>query len=365
MRRSVRWLYRAVSTANTDGRIPHPHLLLALLVVAIWGTNFVVIHLGLAHFHALTFATLRFVVASLPFIPFMAWPATRKAPVIIYGLLIGVGQFGLMLFAMQGHISPGLASVLIQAQAFFTVIIAVLATGERIRAANLLGLVFCAAGVAVVAVNAGGDADWLGILMVLGAALSWGFGNVVARHIGPVHPIALVAWSNLFAIPPLGMAAVLNEGLDGIFHSLVTAPPSALFSALWQSLANAIFGYAAWNWLLARHPASRIAPLGLLVPFFGLGASALLLGEGLPLWEAGCCRGSGVRARRQHPGATVIHTAEARSMTDWPSEAERNERVVARQLDAYNARDLDAFMACWHGDAQWIMFPDTILADRD
>lgn len=274
-----------MSGASADERIPLSHLLLAVLIVAIWGTNFVVIHFGLAHFHALTFATIRFVVASLPFIPFLAWPATNKASVIIYGLLIGVGQFGLMLFAMQGHISPGLASVLIQAQAFFTVIIAVLATGERLRVANLLGLCFCAIGVAIVVYYAGGDVDGLGVLLVLGAALSWGFANVIARGIGPVQPVALVAWSNLFAFPPLAAAAIWNEGVSGILQSLATAPPTAWFSALWQSLANAIFGYAAWNWLLARHPASRIAPLGLLVPFFGLGASAIFLGEGLPLWK--------------------------------------------------------------------------------
>lgn len=274
-----------MSGASADDRIPLSHLLLAVLVVAIWGTNFVVIHLGLAHFHALTFATLRFVMASIPFIPFLAWPATSKARVITYGLLIGVGQFGLMLFAMQGHISPGLASVLIQAQAFFTVIIAVLATGERLRFANLLGLCFCAIGVVIIVYYAGGDADGLGVLLVLGAALSWGLANVVARRIGPVHPVALVAWSNLFAIPPLAAAALWNDGVSGIAQSLATAPPTAWLSALWQSLANAIFGYAAWNWLLARHPASRIAPLGLLVPFFGLGASAIFLGEGLPWWK--------------------------------------------------------------------------------
>lgn len=274
-----------MSDAPADDRIPPAHLLLAVLVVAIWGTNFVVIHFGLAHFHALTFATLRFLAASLPFIPFLAWPATRKWYVIAYGLLIGVGQFGLMLFAMQGHISPGLASVLIQAQAFFTVILAVAATGERLRLANLLGLCFCAVGVAIVVWFGGGDADEIGVFLVLGAALSWGFANVIARQIGHVHPVALVAWSNLFAIPPLAAAAVWSDGPAGILISVETAPWSAWASALWQSLANAIFGYAAWNWLLARHPASRIAPLGLLVPFFGLGASALVLGESLPIWK--------------------------------------------------------------------------------
>ena len=117
-------------TPPENRALPIPHLLLALLVVGIWGTNFVVIHVGLARFPAMTFAALRFSLVSLPLLPFVPWPNAARRPVIVYGLLIGLGQFGLMLFAMQGHISPGLASLLIQAQAFFTVAIAVLAAGR-------------------------------------------------------------------------------------------------------------------------------------------------------------------------------------------------------------------------------------------
>jgi O-acetylserine/cysteine efflux transporter len=274
-----------MSRGASGGAIPLSHLLLAVLVVAIWGTNFVVIHFGLAHFHALTFATLRFAVASFPFLPFLAWPHARGSRVILYGLLTGVGQFGLMLVAMQGHISPGLASVLIQAQAFFTVIIAVTMSGERLNRGNVLGVILCAAGVTMVALYAHGDADAFGIALVMAAALCWGFGNVVVRGIGKVNSLSLVAWSNLFAVPPLAAAALWSDGWAVIGESLRTAGPIAWSSALWQSLANAMFGYGAWNWLLARHPASSIAPLGLLVPFFGLGASAWVLGEALPAWK--------------------------------------------------------------------------------
>jgi hypothetical protein len=38
------------------------------------------------------------------------------------------------------------------------------------------------------------------------------------------------------------------------------------------------------------------------------------------------------------------------------------EAVVARQLDAYNARDIDAFMAAWREDAEYFEHPDRLLA---
>ncbi len=39
------------------------------------------------------------------------------------------------------------------------------------------------------------------------------------------------------------------------------------------------------------------------------------------------------------------------------------ERIVGRQLDAYNAKDIDAFAACWHNDARIFAHPDMLLAE--
>jgi O-acetylserine/cysteine efflux transporter len=265
--------------------LPLSHMLLALLVVAIWGTNFVVIHQGLAQFPPFTFASLRFLLSSVPLLAFTPWPRMRLRRVALYGVLVGTGQFGLMLYAMDGHISPGLASVLIQTQAFFTVGLALAVGGERLSSRGLLGLALCAFGVVIAAAFTGGENSLPGVLLVLGAALAWGAANLVARAAGPINALALVVWSNLFAIPPLVMAASLFEGPDQIAHALANATAVGWATVLWQAFANALFGYAAWNWLLGRHPASLVAPLGLMVPVFGLGASAWYLAEPMPGWK--------------------------------------------------------------------------------
>lgn len=267
------------------GFLPLGHFLLAVLIVAIWGTNFVVIHQGLEEFPPLTFAALRFFLASVPLLIFFRWPATTVLTVASYGVLIGVGQFGLMLYAMNGHISPGLASVLIQSQAFFTVVLAIAIAGERIGIRNIIGLSCCAVGVGIIAFHIGGDASILGIILVLGAALAWGGANIIARRAGAISAVAMVVWSNAFAVLPLSAAAYFLEGPEQISASLIGASLGAWATVFWQAFANALFGYAAWNWLLGRHPASRIAPLGLMVPVFGLGASALYLGETMPAWK--------------------------------------------------------------------------------
>ena len=83
------------------------------------------------------------------------------------------------------------------------------------------------------------------------------------------------------------LAAVLLEGWQPIVSAIARATPATWGAVLWQSLGNSLFGYAAWGWLLARHPAATITPLAMLVPVFGMGASALLLGEALPAWKLG------------------------------------------------------------------------------
>lgn len=261
------------------------HFLLAVTIVAIWGTNFVVIHRGLEDFPPITFGALRFFAASLPFLAFVRWPKAKLSTVAAYGLLIGVGQFGLLFYAMAGHISPGLASLIVQTQAFFTVGLALVLAGETLHLRNVVALLLAGSGVALIAANTGGDATPLGIALVLGAALGWAGGNIVAKKAGAVDMLGLMVWSSLFAAPPLLAIAIAVEGPAAIGRALAHADAVAWASVAWQAIGNTLFGYGAWNWLLSRYPTSQVAPLALMVPVFGMSASALLLNEPLPAWK--------------------------------------------------------------------------------
>ena len=262
-----------------------PHLAAGVLIVAIWGTNFVVAHEALEHFPPITYSVLRFAVASLPLVWLIQPPRMRIHLIMAYGLLIGVGQFGLMLYAMDGHISAGLASLLIQTQAVFTVALALLLAGERPRAGNLIALALCVAGVAVIGLHASGGADALGVLLVLGAALGWAGGNMLAKRAGSINMLALMVWSGLAAVPPLLAAALILEGPELMMRSFTQADAFAWATVPWQAFANSLFGYSVWNWLLARHPAAEVAPIGLLVPVFGMSAAAWWLAEPMPGWK--------------------------------------------------------------------------------
>jgi len=128
----------------------------------------------------------------------------------------------------------------------------------------------------------------LGLALVLAAALCWAAANLVARGAGRVDALGFMVWSSLFAAPPLAAIALLAEGgWTTLGPVIAAASASAWLTVAWQAVGNTLFGYGAWNWLLARHPAATITPTALLVPVFGMAASALALGEPLPGWKLG------------------------------------------------------------------------------
>ncbi len=271
-------------TAQRPG-LPLLHLLLALAVMAVWGTNFVVIKLALAHLPPLTLAALRFAFAFLPLALFIKRPAVSWRNLAIYGVLIGAGQFGLLFTAMRSDITPGLASLVVQVQVFFTIGLSMRLSGERVVPSQLVAMALAVSGLVVIALHTDGSATPLGLALVVGAAVCWALGNMTARAAGPVNMLAYVVWSSIFAVPPLLGLALLTEGWPSISAGIASADTKTWAAVLWQSVGNTMFGYAAWGWLLAQHPAASVAPLALLVPVFGMGASALVMGESLQPWK--------------------------------------------------------------------------------
>jgi O-acetylserine/cysteine efflux transporter len=263
------------------------HFLLALAVVAVWGSNFVVIKLALGQMPPLLFATLRFIVVVVPMVFFLPRPAVPWRNLAGYGLLIGVGQFGLLFVAMNGHISPGLASLVIQVQVFFTIGLAMAMAGETLQRVQWLALLLAASGLGVIVAHTDGSTTVLGLGLVLLAALSWAGGNLVSRAAGRINMVAYVVWSSLFAVPPLAVLSIWVEGWPALLAGLQHADAVAWAAVAWQAWGNSMFGYAAWGWLLSRYSAATITPMALLVPLFGMGCSAWLLGESLPPWKLG------------------------------------------------------------------------------
>lgn len=266
--------------------LPASHLLLALAIVAVWGTNFVVIKVSLESFPPFLFAALRYIFALLPVVFFMPKPKVSWANLCIYGLATGLGQFGVMYFAIDGRISPGLASLVIQTQVFFTIGFAMFFAKEGLRLYQAVAVAVAMTGLVIIALHTDATTTFLGLALVVFAGFSWGVANTVSRRAGAINMLSYVVWASAFSIPPLLIISLLFEGgANHLWEVTLVAPMGAWIGVLWQAWANTLFGYAAWGWLLSKHPAAVVAPAPLLVPIFGMGASAFFLGEALPSWK--------------------------------------------------------------------------------
>ena len=265
--------------------LPLRYAALALLVVAVWGTNFVVIRLALDTLPPLLFGALRFTFAVFPAVFWLKRPPVSWRNLAAYGLLIGLGQFGLLYLAMRADISPGMASLVIQTQVFFTIGLSVFYAHQRVQRYQLLALVLGVAGIAIIAFHTEGSTTLRGLLMVLVGAFCWALGNLVSMRAGRVNMLAYVVWSSLFAAVSLLVLSLVVEGWPAIVQALARATPATWLEVLWQSAGNSLFGFAVWGWLLSRYPAATVTPMALLVPVFGMASSSLLLGEALPAWK--------------------------------------------------------------------------------
>lgn len=267
-------------------QLPPSHLLLALLIVAVWGTNFVVIKNCLAAFPPFFLAALRYFFAFLPLVFFMPRPKASWQNLCLYGLATGVGQFGVMFYAMQSQISPGLASLVIQTQVFFTIGFAMVFAKESLKLYQIVAVAVALIGLGIIALHTDATTTVIGLALVVFAGLNWGIANTVSRRAGAINMLSYVVWGSAFSVPPLLVISLLFEGgFEQLRAITLMAPVEAWVGVFWQAWANTLFGYAAWGWLLSKHPAALVAPAPLLVPIFGMGASAYFLNESLPAWK--------------------------------------------------------------------------------
>ncbi|MGE8501538.1 MAG: EamA family transporter [Pseudomonas sp.] len=256
-------------------------LLLALLVIVVWGVNFVVIKVGLHGMPPMLMGALRFMLAAFPAILFVRRPEVPLRWMLAYGMTISLGQFAFLFYAMYVGMPAGLASLVLQSQAFFTLFFAALFLGERLRGSNLFGLLVAASGLVLIGLQGGQTMTLAGFALTIAAASMWALGNVVTRKLGKVNLVGLVVWGSL--IPPLPFLALSLwlEGPELIGQSLRTLNLDSMLVLAYLAFGATLLGYGLWSRLLSRYPASQVAPFSLLVPVVGISSAALLLGERL------------------------------------------------------------------------------------
>ncbi|MEV0720386.1 EamA family transporter [Asanoa sp. NPDC050611] len=252
---------------------------LAVGVAALWGVNFVVIRVGLDRFPPLMFNALRFTLAAVPAIFFVGRPRVPWRWVLAVALALGVTKFSLLFAGMAAGMPAGLSSLILQSQAVFTVVLAVVLLKERPGRRRVVGLAVAAAGVVVVGAGLGSDLPGGAFALVIAAAAAWGLSNIATRKAGATDMLRFMVWVSALAAPWLIALSLLVDGPATDLAALRSVTPSAVFAVLFVAGAATLAGFAAWGHLIGRYGASTIAPFAMLVPLFGIAGAALLLDE--------------------------------------------------------------------------------------
>lgn len=258
-------------------------ILLALTVIVIWGFNFVVIKVGVGEIPPLLLTGLRFAFAALPAVFFLPRPRTSIGILLAFGLVLGVIKFGLLFVGMKLGMAAGLSSLVLQGQAAFTMVLAWLLLGEKPGGWQIAGALVAFAGIALLAMSRDLSGGLLPFLMVVAAAAAWGCANIITKKAGRIDMLAFIVWASL--VPPLPLLALSLwlEGGDAIITAISGLSWAGAGAVLYLAYPVTLFGFAIWNGLLSRNPASAIAPFSLLVPVVGLVSGAVVLGEELSL----------------------------------------------------------------------------------
>ncbi len=264
---------------------------LALLVIVVWGLNFAVIKVGVAGVPPLLLGALRFLLAAFPALLFLRPPKVPLRLYLAYGMSISVGQFAFLFTAIHVGMPSGLASLVLQSQSFFTLLLAAWWLKEHWQANQLAGLLLAAVGLVLIGSTHGVSMPLGGFLLTVAAAAMWACGNIVTRAVGrygPMNQLAFVVWASLVPPVPFLVLSWFIEGPAAISTALLGLGWGSLGAVAYLAWAATLLGYGLWTYLLGRYPANRVAPFTLLVPLVGLTTGWLVFGEALqPVHFAG------------------------------------------------------------------------------
>lgn len=268
-------------------------ILLSVLLVILWGVNFTVIKLGLDGVPSMLLVTLRFILTTFPAIFFIKKPDTELKYIILYGLTVGVGQFACLFYAMQIGVPAGIASIVLQIQAFISPVLAMIFLKEKLKSKQVLGFIVAAAGLVLIATASAGDninkIPPIAFVLMLAAPAFWAVSNIVARIASDkaaakgekLNMVSLVVWSGLVPpIPMLGLSLMLDTP-ETLFNVLTNLSGVSIFAIVYLAFAATLTSYGIWSMLVATYPMSTVAPIPLLVPIIALLSARIVLNEQL------------------------------------------------------------------------------------
>mgnify|MGYP002783776358 FL=1 len=244
------------------------HLAMILAIDVVWGCNIVAVKEGVMSAGPLTAVLLRYVVATAVCLPFLRWLPGRMGPILLAGFVSGAlfMSLGALSFAVADNISA--LSIVGQLGVPFSLILAVIFMKEEIRWPRITAIALCFLGVVVMGFDPAIANERLGILLTVGAALSWATGNLLFRKLQGVPVLVIHGWLGLVTIPIMASLAWLFE--PARLAAIPDLPLSTFGWVAYSGIVSSIIGHGGMTWLFQRYPVAVISPLTLPTPLISV-----------------------------------------------------------------------------------------------
>ena len=254
------------------------HIMMAIFVPFIWGTGFVVAKGAINEFPPILLMAFRFLVTSLVLVWFVKPPIGRLKALFFIAIVASAIQYSFTFTGLKG-LDAGFASLIVQLEVPFLVILGVILLGEKPSIKKWIGIFIAFSGVGLLVGKVEFGNAWLSVSLVVLGAFTWAIGQILVRKLNHIDGLTTTAWVAVFATPQLFLMSFLFE--NNQMDSMLNASMSIWWAVLYLGLIMTALGYYFWYTLIRTYQVEKVAPFLLLLPVFSLAGGVIFLGEEL------------------------------------------------------------------------------------
>ena len=261
------------------------HVVMAFIIVILWGLNFVTLKIAVLSLPPIFLAGLRFFLISFPWIFFVKKPKVSNKQFFSLPITLGVLQYSLLYYGMSTGLSVGLSSVILQTQSFFTVIMSAFLIKEKPSLNEIIGLIIGMLGVIILLTYNDGDFKLEAIFIILAAAMSWGVANIQLKNLGNINMVSFLIWISPLAAILLFIISFILEYDSLLKIDFSNIEIKVILSIFYTAYISTVIGFTMWQYLLNKYKSIQITPYGLLVPVTGSFFGYIILNEVLEIYQ--------------------------------------------------------------------------------